>query len=89
MKKLDKKQTSPVLQKKSAPLTKKDVSYKSDMIGMPGSSTRKKVDKEMKGKKVDSPVKMVKEKSPLRQAKSTIDSAMREKKNSPTKMKKC
>ena len=41
------------------------------------------------GKVKRTPAKMVKEKSPLRQAKSTIDSAMREKKNSPTKMKKC
>ena len=63
MKKLDKKQASPVLQKKSAPMTKKDVSYKSDMIGMPGSTTRKKVEKDIKGKKVDSPAKMVREKA--------------------------
>lgn len=88
MKKLDKKQASPVLQKKSAPMTKKDVSYKSDMIGMPGSSTRKKVDKEMKGKKVDAPAKMVK-KSPIYQSKAVLDSIMREKKTSPNKMKKC
>lgn len=41
------------------------------------------------GKVKRTPAKMVKEKSPLHQAKSTIDSAVREKKNSPTKMKKC
>jgi len=48
--------------RKSAPLTKKDVSYKSDMIGLPGTSFRKKVDASLKGKKVDSPAKMIKEK---------------------------
>ena len=88
MKKLDKKQTSPVLQKKSAPKTKKDVSYKSDMIGMPESPTRKKVERDIKGKKVDAPTKMVK-KSPIYQSKVVLDSIMREKKTSPTKMKKC
>jgi hypothetical protein len=65
---------SPLLQKKKAPKTEKDVSYKSDMIGMPGSPTRKKVEKEMKGKKVDAPAKMKKEYG---------------KPKAPTKMKKC
>ena len=78
---------SPLLQKKKKPV-EKDVSYKSTMIGMPGSATRKKVEKDMKGKKVDAPAKMGK-KSPLQQSKTVIDSKMREKKPSPTKMKKC
>jgi hypothetical protein len=52
---------SPFLQVKKKS-TEKDVSYKSDMIGMPGSSTRKKVDADIKGKKVNSPAKMIREK---------------------------
>ena len=74
---------SPLLQKKKKPV-EKDVSYKSDMIGMPGSATRKKVEKDMKGKKVDSPAKMIKEygkvKSPIKQtgvAARTIKSAVK------------
>jgi hypothetical protein len=64
---------SPLLQKKSKPV-EKDVSYKSTMIGMPGSATRKKVEKDMKGKKVDSP--------PAKQMKVAN-------KKAPIKMKKC
>ena len=64
---------SPLLQKKKKPV-EKDVSYKSDMIGMPGSATRKKVEKDMKGKKVDSP--------PTKQMKVAN-------KKAPIKMKKC
>lgn len=48
---------------KPAPMTNKDVSYKSDMVGLPGTAFRKKVEKEIKGKKVESPAKMVKEKA--------------------------
>lgn len=88
MKKLDKKQESPMLQRKSAPLTKKDVSYKSDMIGMPGSPTRKKVDKEMKGKKVDSPAKMVREKSTGETYSSKKAMVKHEKSESKAEMKK-
>ena len=53
---------SPLLQNKKVSKTGKDVSYKSDMIGMPGSTTRKKVEADIKGKKVNSPAKMIKEK---------------------------
>ena len=92
---------SPLLQKK-APKTEKDVSYKSTMIGMPGSPTRKKVEKEMKGKKVDSPAKMIKEKSTkeaypskkamMKHEKSESKAEMKKeygKPKPPTKMKKC
>jgi hypothetical protein len=65
---------SPLLQKKKVPKTEKDVSYRSDMIGMPGSATRKKVEKDIKGKKVDSP--------PTKQIKVAD-------KKAPIKMKKC
>jgi hypothetical protein len=65
---------SPLLQKKKSPKNEKDVSYKSDMIGMPGSATRKKVEKDIKGKKVDSP--------PAKQMKVAD-------KKVPIKMKKC
>lgn len=88
MKKLEKKQASPILQRKSAPLTKKDVSYKSDMIGMPGSSTRKKVEKEIKGKKVDSPAKMVKEKATGEIYKSKMAMKKHEKSESKATQKK-
>ena len=53
---------SPLLQKNKK-TNEKDVSYKSDMVGMPESATRKKVEKDIKGKKVDSPAKMVREKA--------------------------
>ena len=53
---------SPLLQNKKKNV-EKDVSYKSDMIGMPGSPTRKKVEADIKGKKVDAPTKMIREKS--------------------------
>jgi len=92
---------SPLLKKKKVPKTEKDVSYKSDMIGMPGSSTRKKVEADIKGKKVDSPAKMVREKATGETYSSKLAMKKHEKgeskttqkkeikKSPPTKMKKC
>jgi hypothetical protein len=78
---------SPLLQKKSKPV-EKDVSYKSTMIGMPGSATRKKVEKDMKGKKVDSPAKMVREKATGETYSSKSAMKKHEKGESKAEMKK-
>ena len=84
---------SPLLQKKNKPVKKvekveKDVSYRSDMIGMPGSATRKKVDADIKGKKVDSPAKMVREKATGETYSSKKAMMKHEKSESKTEMKK-
>ena len=73
------KQT-PVLQKNKVKptLTKNKKDYQdSDMVGMPGTAFRKKVEKEIKGKPLEEKGKMTKTSSSVKS------------KSTPVKMKKC
>lgn len=72
------RQVKSPLKQKAKPKQEKDVSYKSDMIGLPDSDFRKKVMSKMdKNKASDS------------KAKPTQKKEVKTSKASPAKMKKC
>lgn len=73
---------SPLLQKSKAKSTtvKGKDAQTSDMVGMPGTAFRKKVEKEIKGKPVEEKGKVTK---------TTSSSSSSKSKSTPVKMKKC